>query len=47
LARERRRLPNPQLLIRPFVQREVANYVDALEYGIERPRTLPLSLRLV
>jgi Fic family protein len=27
--------------------REVANYVAALEYGIERLKTLPLSLRLV
>jgi Fic family protein len=27
--------------------REVANYVSALEYGIERLKTLPLSLRLV
>ena len=27
--------------------REVRNYVDALEYGLERLRDLPLSLRLV
>ena len=27
--------------------REVANYVTALEYGVERLKTLPLSLRLV
>jgi len=27
--------------------REVANYVDALEYGIERGRELPVSLRLI
>lgn len=82
LAGEGRRLPNPHLLIRPFVRREavlssriegtqatlgellaaeagaavdrspadlreVANYVVALEYGIERLQTLPLSLRLV
>lgn len=82
LAGEGRRLPNPHLLIRPFVRREavlssriegtqatlrellaaeagavvdrspadlreVANYVVALEYGIERLGTLPLSLRLV
>jgi Fic family protein len=82
LAGEGRRLPNPHLLIRPFVRREavlssriegtqatlgellaaeagaaverspadlheVANYVVALEYGVERLRTLPLSLRLV
>ena len=26
---------------------EVANYVDALEYGLERLDTLPLSLRLI
>lgn len=31
----------------PFDLREVGNYVIALEYGIERLRTLPLSLRLV
>jgi cell filamentation protein, protein adenylyltransferase len=82
LAGEGRRLPNPHILIRPFVRREavfssriegtqstlgellaaeagaaverspedlreVANYVVALEYGIERLKTLPLSLRLV
>jgi Fic family protein len=82
LAGEGRRLPNPHLLIRPFVRREavlssriegtqatlgellaaeagasverspadlreVGNYVAALEFGVERLRTLPLSLRLV
>ena len=82
LAGEGRRLPNPHLLIRPFVRkeavlssriegtqatlgellaaeagavverspadlREVGNYVTALEYGLERLGTLPLSLRLV
>src|SRR5881409_3421737 len=82
LAGEGRRLPNPHLLIRPFVRREavlssriegtqatlgellateagaaverspadlreVGNYVVALEYGVGRLRTLPLSLRLV
>ena len=82
LAGEGRRLPNPHLLIRPFVRREavlssriegtqatlgellaaeagvaverspadlreVGNYVIALEYGVERLRKLPLSLRLV
>jgi len=82
LAREGRRLPNPHLLIRPFVRREavlssriegtqatlgellaaeagaaverspddlqeVANYVVALEYGVKRLHTLPLSLRLI
>jgi Fic family protein len=31
----------------PADLREVANYVVALEYGVERLRTLPLSLRLV
>lgn len=75
-------LPNPHLLIRPFVRREavlssriegtqtslaelfadeagvqterdrsdlreVENYVKALEYGIKRIKTLPLSLRLI
>ncbi len=82
LAGEGRRLPNPHLVIRPFIRREavlssriegtqatlgellaaeagvaverspadlreVGNYVVALEYGVERLRTLPLSLRLV
>lgn len=82
LAGEGKRLPNPHVLIRPFVRREavfssriegtqstlgellateagaaverspddlreVGNYVLALEYGIERIKTLPLSLRLV
>jgi Fic family protein len=82
LAGEGGRLPNPHVLIRPFVRREavyssriegtrstlgellaaeagaaverspddlreVGNYVAALEYGIERIKTLPLSLRLV
>ncbi len=82
LAGEGGRLPNPHLLIRPFVRREavlssriegtqatlgellaaeagapverspadvreVANYVTALEYGVKRLHTLPLSLRLV
>ena len=82
LAGEGRHLPNPHLLIRPFVRREavlssriegtqatlgellaaeaggvverssadlreVGNYVVALEYGLERLSTLPLSLRLV
>ena len=81
LAGEGSRLPNPHLLIRPFVRREavlssriegtqatlgellaaeagaavdrspadlreVANYVVALEYGVKRLKTLPLSLRL-
>lgn len=82
LAGEGRRLPNPHLLIRPFVRREavyssriegtqatlgellaaeagaaverspddlreVGNYVTALEYGVERLSTLPLSVRFV
>ena len=82
LAGEGRRLPNPHLLIRPFVRKEavlssriegtqatlgellaaeagaaverspadlweVGNYVTALEYGLERMDTLPVSLRLV
>jgi Fic family protein len=82
LAGEGRRLPNPHLLIRPFVRREavyssriegtqstlgellaaeagavvarspedlreVGNYVAALEYGVVRLKTLPLSIRLV
>ncbi|CAN5755613.1 Fic family protein [soil metagenome] len=82
LAGEGRRLPNPHLLIRPFVQREavyssriegtqstlgellaadagavvarspadlreVGNYVAALEHGLARLKSLPLSLRLV
>ena len=82
LAGEGRRLPNPRMLVRPFVHkeavlssriegtrttlgelladeagaavdqspddlREVANYVSALDYGLGRLDTLPLSLRLV
>lgn len=82
LAGEGRRLPNPHLLVLPFVRkeavlssriegtqatlgellaaeagaaverspadlREVGNYVTALEYGLKRLSTLPLSLRLV
>ncbi len=82
LAGEGRRLPNPHLLIRPFVRQEavlssriegtqatlgelliaeaaapyragtddlweVGNYVIALDYGLQRLETLPLSLRLV
>src|SRR5207247_8351209 len=81
LAGEGGRLPNPHLLIRPFIRREavlssriegtratlgellaaeagaavdrspadlreVANYVVALEYGVKRLKTQPLSLRL-
>lgn len=82
LAGEGHRLPNPHVLLRPFIRREavlssriegtqatlgellaaeagatvdrspddlreVGNYVRALEFGIERLDTLPLSLRLV
>lgn len=82
LAGEGRGLPNPHLLMRPFVKREavlssriegtqatlgellaadagapverspddlreVANYVTALEHGMARLESLPLSLRLV
>ncbi len=82
LAGEGGRLPNPHVLIRPFIRREavlssriegiqatlgellaaeagaavqrgpedlreVASYVAALEYGIKRLKSLPLSLRLV
>jgi len=82
LAGEGGHLPNPHVLIRPFVRREavlssriegtratlgellaaeagavvqrspddlreVANYVKALEQGIKRLKTLPLSLRLL
>jgi len=82
LAGEGGQLPNPHLLMRPFVRREavlssriegtqatlgellaaeagaaversprdlreVSNYVVALEYGLQRLKDLPLSLRLV
>jgi Fic family protein len=88
LAGLSRNIPNPQLLIRPFIRREavlssriegtqtgiaglyeyearqlsptaldsskseedareVLNYVQALEYGLERLNTLPVSLRLM
>ena len=82
LAGEGRRLPNPHVLIRPFIRREavlssriegtqatlgellaaeagalvdrspddlreVGNYVTALEHGLKRLESLPLSLRLV
>ena len=82
LAGEGRQLPNPHLLMRPFIKREavmssriegtqatlgellakeaganigrspddlreVANYVVALEYGIKRLKSFPLSLRLI
>jgi Fic family protein len=82
LAGEGRRMPNPHILIRPFIRREavlssriegtqatlgellaseagalverspddlreVGNYVTALEHGMERLQSLPMSLRLV
>lgn len=82
LAREGSRLPNPHLLLRPFITREavlsskiegtqatlgeilaadsgvsvkqnpddlqeVQNYIKALDYGINRLKELPLSLRLI
>lgn len=88
LAGLSRTMPNPQLLIQPFMRREavlsskiegtqtgiadlyafeagqlplpgmearapqddareVLNYVEALEYGLERRNTLPISLRLI
>lgn len=82
LSGEGKQLPNPHLLIRPFIKREavlssriegtqatlgellandagavvnrspddireVGNYVTALDYGIKRLNTLPLSLRLI
>lgn len=82
LAGEGRRLPNPHILIRPFIRREavfssriegtqatlgellaveagatverspddlreVGNYVKALEHGMKRLESPPLSLRLV
>lgn len=81
LAGEARHLPNPNLLVAPFIRKEavlssriegtrttlgellaaeagapvprspadlqeVGNYVTALEYGLERLHSLPLSLRL-
>ncbi len=82
LSSEGKQLPNPHLLIRPFIKqeavlssriegtqatlgellandagaavnrspddlKEVGNYVKALDYGIQRLETLPLSLRLI
>lgn len=82
LSGEGKQLPNPHLLMRPFIKREavlssriegtqatlgellandagasvnrspddlkeVGNYVKALEHGIERLESLPLSLRLI
>jgi Fic family protein len=82
LCAEGRQLPNPHVLIRPFVKREavlssriegtqatlgellasdagviverspddlreVGNYVTALEYGVSRLQSLPMSLRLI
>jgi len=82
LSGEGKRLPNPHLLIRPFIKREavyssriegtqaslgellandagahverspadlleVGNYVKALDYGVKRLKSFPLSLRFV
>lgn len=82
LSREGSRLPNPHLLMRPFITREavlsskiegtqttlgqvlaqdagatvnqdpndlqeVQNYVEALDFGMQRLKDLPLSLRLI
>lgn len=82
LSREGSKLPNPHLLMRPFIAREavlsskiegtqatlgeiladevgiqvdrspadlqeVQNYILALEYGVERLKNFPLSLRLI
>ncbi len=82
LSREGSKLPNPHLLIRPFIAREavlssriegtqatlgeilaqeaganvdrnpddlqeVRNYISALDYGLKRLQSLPLSLQLV
>jgi Fic family protein len=82
LAREGSQLPNPHLLMRPFIMREavlsskiegtqatlgeilaadagahvkqnpddlqeVQNYIKALDYGLNRLKDLPLSLRLI
>ena len=82
LSGEGKQLPNPHLLIRPFIKREavlssriegtqatlgellandagasvnrspddlkeVGNYVRALDYGIQRLESLPMSLRLI
>ena len=82
LAKEGSRLPNPKILMRPFITREavlsskiegtqstigeilaynagaavkqnhddlqeVQNYILALDYGIDRLNSLPLSLRLI
>ncbi|MFP3016894.1 MAG: Fic family protein [Wolbachia sp.] len=82
LSREGAKLPNPHLLIRPFIAREavlssriegtqatlgeilaqeaganvdrnpddlqeVRNYISALDYGLKRLQSLPVSLRLI
>lgn len=41
------RLPGPATSADEADVREVANYVRALEYGLERVATLPISLRLI
>ena len=42
-------LDNPQVALqsRPEDGREVANYIRAMNHGLERVRTLPISLRLI
>ena len=37
----------PKQYLEPHDVREVANYVNALEYGLKRIETLPISLRLI
>ena len=48
-AYEARQLPLPGMDVSPPESdvREVLNYVNALEYGLERLKTLPVSLRLI
>ena len=47
-AYEARQLPLPGMEAPPETDvREVLNYVNALEYGLERLNTLPVSLRLI
>jgi len=47
-AYEARQLPLPGMEAPPEADvREVLNYVNALEYGLERLNTLPVSLRLI
>ena len=48
-AYEARQLPLPGVGVKPLEEdaAEVLNYVRALEFGIERVKTLPVSLRLI